>query len=503
MDIMKSINFRHSALHNLPFAILGIPVNNLALADLIEECLDRIHQNKEDKAVSYLSTVEEKLVTECYGWMPTSVDNPEMLSILRHASLSSLSGSFLRGLATTLGTTVSPSYTWKDFLFSLCQALNENEMGIFILGGIEKEIKNTAVSLHERFNKLRLVGIATPPIFVEGEDLINANERDLLLIEQINSSNADVLLVNLGSVKQGLWIERVQHLLTVPLIVTMECYLNDIEKDLGHSFSIKDRPQERKTLPFIDFLKLIWMSAPLILFHTASRYLSKWFSTKRIASGFNNQLFLSSQRSIAFIALPECLDHSNMAFLAQNFEDAASHDVIVFDFKAVRHIQLEGFYLLIKAWLHRNQLNKEIYGFSPSNDIQWLMKLHHTWDIFKKNLCDSAEILMSRLIKQERITFYDSFTQNENLVTISLLGRLDKNIDYQAYIKKITPIIGQKNCCIDFSYCTYIDNTGFSFLLNLRKQLMSNGHDLILSSVNKNLRKQFRSTSVEHFFTFT
>jgi UDP-N-acetyl-D-mannosaminuronic acid transferase (WecB/TagA/CpsF family)/anti-anti-sigma regulatory factor len=484
----------HKNIKNLPLAILGIPINNLKLPDLIQDCIETIQKNKSSKDVSYFSTLDKSFVTECYGWRPTIIDNPEMLFILRHADIPFVSGMLLRGLTKLLGSPAIPSYNSNEFLTSLCHALNENEMGVFILGGIDKEIKNTAVNLHDHFKKLRLVGIASPPIFLEGEDLVYAVERDLLLVEQINSSNADLLLVNLENVKQGIWIERVRHLLSVPLVISINYSLSEISEE--------KHPPEKTPPPFsfTNFLKFIWMSLPLIIFHTTSRILSKWFNTKKTKSSFNSRLFLSSQRAIAFISLPECLDRSNVALLEKSYEDASSHDVIVFDFKEVRHIQPEGFYLLIRAWLQRNRQNKEIYAFSPSADIQTLMKLHRTWDIFKDTLCDSAEILMARLIRQESITFYDTFNQDDHLVTLSLLGSLDNRIDYQKYIKKITPIIGQKNCNIDFSYCTYIDNTGFSFLLNLRKQLKSQG--LILSSVHKNLRKQFRKASVEKYFTF-
>lgn len=498
---MNSPKIHKHTLKNLPIAILGIPTNNLDLAELISFCLEIIEKNKLENKVSYLSTIDEELIAECYGWMPTSVSNPELLLNIRNADICSLSGILLRGLAKLLGSKICSSYSCKDFLFSLCQAVNDNEMGIFILGGIDKEIKTTVVTLHERFKKLRLVGITSPPIFLEGEDLINAKERDLLLIEQINSSNADVLLVNLGNMKQTLWIERVKHLLSIPLVVTLGYTTNEIEKDLGASN--KGKPSKiHKKFSFLHFLKFTWMSLPLIFFHSASRFLSMWFSIRKKSKTFNSRLFLSSERSIAFIELPKRLDHTNVSFLQQRFEDAASHDVIVFDFSNVYHIQPEGFYFLIKTWLQRIKKNKEIYCFSPSDDIQYLMKLHRTWDIFKNTFYDSVEILMSRLARQEGITFYDTFTQNEQLVTISLLGSLDNHIDYQRYIKKITPVIEQKNCCIDFRYCTFVDNTGFSFLLNLRKQLKSHDHELFLSSVNKTLRQQFHKASVEEFFTF-
>lgn len=506
-------------IQGLPFAILGIPFNNLSLSNITLTCLERIQKNRGEGKVSYLSTIDGTLITQCYGWLPATVDNPEMLSILRNADFSVISDNCLRRLAKLLGSTVSPPNTPNELLLSLCKALGEHEKGVFILGGIEKETKNIAVHLHEKFNKLRVVGIATPPIFTEGQDLSNSWERDALLVEQINSSNADVLLINLGGIKQRLWLERVRSRLSVPLVVTIDHALNEIKKITSTSsvpggmkntslsrFYTKWKTISKKSAGFllIGQLKLIWIAFSLVLYHTFSRYLYLWLcSANHLNNGLDSRLFLSARRSIAIIALPECLNETNFKLLTRCFEDAAGHDVLVIDFRKVRHIQPEGFYLLIKSWLQRNRLNKEIYGFCPSTDVQYLMKLHRTWDLFKNTLCDSAEILMSRLRGLENAEFYDTFTQGENLVTMSVLGKLNNAIDYQAYIKKLLPLIGQKNCCIDFSYCTYIDNSGFAFLLSLRKYLQSQQHEFTLKSVNKQLYNQFISASINKLFIFS
>lgn len=487
-----------------PLALLGIPFSNQDLACTVTECLQKILYNKREGKISYFSTIDGTLITKSYGWLPTTVDNPELLSHLRHNDITAISGSFLKTLGRCLGSTISPTFTTYEFLFALTQALSEKEKGVFILGGTEKETKNTAISLHDKFTKLRLVGIATPPLFTEGEDLINSNERDALLVEQINSSNADVLILNLGSTKQELWLERVRHLLTVPLIINVDHALEAINKISSKTSDQKNGDQQNSQETLIDLFKLSVLAFPLVCYHTVSRYLYQWFYAKKEPKNSlpKSQLFLSAHRSIVVLELPGVINSSNSQLLMQRFEEAASQDVLIFDFRNVRHIQPEGFYLLLKAWLQRNRLGKDIYGFGATADIECLMKLHHTWDLFKNTLCDSAETLMSRLKTQERTTFYDTFTQTDNLVIISLLGALDNKIDYDQYFKKLVPIIGQKNCCIDFSYCTFIDNAGFAFLLNLRKHILSQNHKLSLNAVNKALLKQFKTTAIDDFFVF-
>lgn len=486
---------------NLPLALLGLPLSNLNLVETVRECMERIQDNKQTGKVSYLSMIDSTLITKCYGWLPTTIDNPELLTILRHTTISSISGTFLERIGKLLGSSITPSYTPKELLFTLCQALSEKEKGVFLLGELEKETKNAAIDLHDKFTKLRIVGIATPPVFIEGEDLVNAKERDALLIEQINSSNADALIVNLGSAKQEVWLERVRQYLFVPLIVCVNHALSDISL-----FPVQKASWTNK----INFnsvwhsLKLMGMSLPLLFYHSLSRFLYHIFYAKSESSNKlqNSQLFLSTHRSIAVIVLPGIIDSTNAKNLMQRFEEAASHDALVFDFRNVFHIQPEGFYILLKVWLQRYKQNKEIYGIGTSADIECLMKLHHTWDIFHHTLCDSAEMLMSRLKAQEHTTFYDTFTQTENLVTIRILGALDNRIDYDLYMKKIIPIIGQKNCSIDFTYCTFIDNTGFAFLLNLRKHLHMQHHKLSLHSVTHPLSKQFKNAKLDTLFVF-
>lgn len=504
----KPINQKFSSKYT-SYAVLGIPITNSELSILVDQCLEIIKKNKPRSQVSYFLLVDWEMIIKCYGFLPTSVDHPELLSILRKASLSCSIGSFLTKLANLLGTSTAPSFPFHEFILTLCYELGENENGIFILGDNEKEAKASALSLHDRFKKLRLVGIAAPPIVTEGEDLIRAHARDILLVEQINSSNAEVLFISLGNPKQLLWLERVREHLLVPLIIATDGTLDLLKKKKDEPIAISQNKNHflnnlnNKAVQFVQCIKLSLMAVPLVVFHTLNRTLYRWFYAKKNPEDISySQLFISSNRTIAIITLPECLDETNQLELKQVFDNAANHDVLIFDFHNVRHIQPAGFHLLIKAWLQRQYLNKEIYAYSITSDIEWLMKLQRTWDLFKNTVCESLEILLYRINNLDKISFYDAFTQEENHVTISLLGSLKNDIDYDAYLKKLMPIVDQKNCKIDFAYCNYIESIGISFLLNLQKHQNMQNHWLVLSSVSSHLRKQLQLAGVDHLFTF-
>ncbi len=487
------MNYKNTA---YPLAIFGIPLSNTDLSNIIVQCLEIIKNNKLTGKSSYLTWVDGTLAASPYGLLPSIVNNPELLSLLRNAHISCISSSFLTKIGNLLGSKTTPPISPHEFLINLIRILGDEEKGIFFLSNHEKEAKSDALALHDKFHKLRLVGIAATPVFTEGEDLIYANERDTLLVEQINASNADVLIMNLGYPKQLLWLDRVSHNLHIPLVITFNENFHLAKQSTSSPL------QKQKTNDFSQWLKLTSMSIPLIAFHSLNRYLYQWFFAKNYKKNLNSRLFISEHHTIASIELPDCIDESYTNALNQIFDEVKNHDVLILNFGKVHHIQPEGFYALIKIWLQRTQQNKEIYGYSISNDIEWLMKVHRCWDLFKNTVCTSAEVLMSQLKGSEQISFYDAFTQHGNDVIISILGSLNKDIDFPAYMQKLIHIIDLKNCCIDLDYCTYIDNSGFAFLLDLRKYLHDQKGQLTLLSVNKNLYRQFKAVSLNKTFTF-
>lgn len=502
-----------------PVAIFGLPFTNAGLEGTTLQCMDAIRRNSYDADLFHITTFGVPLATKCFGWRTKTVHRSEPLSVARHANASLITSKYLRTICKLLGSPLAPPIDPTDLLNAICRELSKKDKSVFILGGVEKITKAAAIKLHDTFHGLRLVGIATPLIFTEGVDLINSKERDALLVEQINATHADMLIVNLGSPKQELWLERVRTQLKVPLVFTVGDLLTKIAAGkaiLDTPSKANDAKGETRTAnytnkqhtnhhSFLDNIKLTWMAIPLVVFHTVNRSVFQWFHEKNTSTAMptGDRLFLSAYRSIAFISLPELIDETNVDLLKKKLEEVSIHDVVVLDFLKTRHIQPEGFHLLIEAWLNRQKQNKEIYGFYPTSDIKCLMRVHRTWDLFKEYLCNTSEALMSRLVSNgETIPFYDTFTQSDNRVVISILGALDHRVDFDAYLRKLTPIIGQKDCVLDLACCTFIDNSGFAFLLNLRKQLLSQERRLTLSRVSKPLRRQFRSTDVENLFEF-
>lgn len=494
-------------------AILGVPIQSLSMEEVVLKCGEHLEKNHKDPR--YICTINVDFIVKAHSWNFTAVGFPELLKIYREADICLADGMPLVWLSKILGSPIKERITGKDLLPRLVEMMGKKEKAIYLIGGEEKIAKSAAISLHDLAPGLRVVGIATPFIYIEGENLVNESTKDLLLTEQINAVNPDLLAINLGNPKQEIWFDRVKQHLHVPLSIGMGGTLSTVGGALSRPskwiqnfglewfYRLLQEPKRLWKRYFIDFFKIIYFSVPLIFYHTISRILYKvFYSWRKDASIYGKVLlFQSATRSLAVIIMPSILDYKGVSLLLQQIEEAQAYDVLALDFSGVKHIQPEGFGLLIKLWLTRQNEKKEIYALKVSKDIKLLMILHKVWDLIKEQACDSPETLLARLTKYRTFSIlYDTFEQNDDKVIIRFFGSLDNTQNYPAYLERMKPIIAKKNCVLDLSYCTYLDNTGIIFLLNMRKEALNGGKKMKILDSNKAAEHQLKKAKVFSLF---
>lgn len=72
---------------------------------------------------------------------------------------------------------------------------------VFLLGGSEEASRRAAENVATRFSNVNVVGRASPPLGFERDPAISRS-----LVEQIRSSDAQLVIVGLGAPKQELWV---------------------------------------------------------------------------------------------------------------------------------------------------------------------------------------------------------------------------------------------------------------------------------------------------------
>jgi N-acetylglucosaminyldiphosphoundecaprenol N-acetyl-beta-D-mannosaminyltransferase len=107
------------------------------------------------------------------------------------------------------GKRLACSLSFTDFIPLACQRLAELGGSIFLLGGRAGVAEAAAKSLVESYPRLRIAGTHTG-FLREGQDKE--------VIEQINRSGAEMLLVAMGVPGQELWVNRVIPFLKPPIV---------------------------------------------------------------------------------------------------------------------------------------------------------------------------------------------------------------------------------------------------------------------------------------------
>jgi len=131
--------------------------------------------------------------------------------ILGSADLVYCDGAGVRWGARLLGYRLEPRMTGADWIWDLCARAEKKEYSIFFLGAEEGVSQQATGKLRDAFPGLRVAGYHHGFFAKEGEE-----NNDV--VELINRSDADILLVGFGSPLQEEWIDENAQRLRVPVI---------------------------------------------------------------------------------------------------------------------------------------------------------------------------------------------------------------------------------------------------------------------------------------------
>lgn len=497
---------------DLPLALLGVPISNMTVEEASERISGLIDAYRKDLRPRHAIPISSDFITQAHSWNFEEVRFPELLGILREASLASADGSSLIWLSSLLGESLKERVTGIDLLNKLSEGLGNRKKSLYLIGSNEKALKLCSLYLQALYPELKIAGKAVPHIHTQGPELHLSEEKDALLVEQINRASPDVLILNLTRPGQEIWFNRVGHRLHVPITLGVEGAfetLTGISPEVPHwmqrlGLGWLSRLIRDPSRLWNHYAKMIYMSAPLILYHNMNRLLfrlSHW--KKGNGQAVPAQLFISAHQTMAVLKLPARLGVEACQVISEQADDLFSQDIILFDFKKVRHIDLTGMGLIIRFWQRASREKKQLYGINLSSDIALLLRLHRLWDLVRDSICQHLHDLVNRLtIEQSSNSFYDSIQQEHHAAVISFFGHLDNRLDVEAYLKKIDPIIHQKTCILDLTYCTYIDNRAIGFLVKLAERRARQQVPLKIAGIRPSLKRQLRIAKVVSLFEF-
>lgn len=499
-------------MHKHPIGLLGVSFDNVTLEEAAQKILSLVNLHAHDGINRYVCTVNVDFIAKAHSVFWNVVDDPELLHIYRSSHLVTCDGVPLIWLSWLLGSPLQSRVTGADLAPKVAAALVSSNKGLYLLGGGGNINKATALILESMCPGLRVVGGASPRVYIEGEELLNIDDQDPLLVEEINRTAPDVLMIAFGNPKQEKWFNRVKTLLNVPVSIGVGGTFDMISGALSRAPSYVQKigmewlyrlGQEPKRLwkrYFVDIWKFACLAIPLVGYHTTSRILYRCFS-KKTEKAVAPLLFISTTQTIAIVPLPSLICEEYCHLVHTQLEETFNQDTVILDFDNVRHITLEGFSLLIKMWLKAEQSGKELYAMNVSGDLKLLMKVHRIWDLVEHSVMNNPEQVLKALIQgNNHPNYFDSVQDHGNDVILYFFGQIDGDQNRLSYIEKLSPLLRDRDCILDFRYCTFIDNEGFSFLLKLREMSLSHAHNLYVRKRTRAVKRMFKINGLEQVF---
>lgn len=183
------------------FPVLDVGVN----AVRFNQVLDLLCQWVAERRRVYLSLCNAFTVIAAH-------DSPAMAEVVNQATLSVPDGMPLVWLGRRQRHVVERVYG-PDLMLALCERGEALGLRHYFYGGGEGVNERLAQRLRERFPRLIVAGMHSPPF----RELSTDEERRIA--DDINAARPDVVWVGLGTPKQDFWIARNRPLLEAPVLI--------------------------------------------------------------------------------------------------------------------------------------------------------------------------------------------------------------------------------------------------------------------------------------------
>ncbi len=337
--------------------VLGIPVDNLDYNEVIRRIANLVSDAREDGRSRYVATVNVDFIVNAVPMLRMTQLHRDLLHVLRGADLVTADGVPVVWLSKLTGQNIQHRVTGADLLPKVAALCSQQDFRMFILGADDATAYKAKKQLQEQHPGLDIAGMLSPRIAINGEGMSHALEADVCLVEQINASGADILVIALGNPKQEIWYERNRHLLRIPVCIGVGGTLNFITGKVRRApswmhgaglewvYRLLQEPGRLWKRYAIGLCKYSLLALPLLIVSLVNM--------RRRASGSDQGRYSvltdGHRNKMQRLILPPVLNHSDVADIS-SLLDQGHLTHTVFDFSNVYHVELDVMADLVRLW---------------------------------------------------------------------------------------------------------------------------------------------------------
>lgn len=190
------------------YCVLGLPFDAVDTEQTVDLLLSRASEGTR----CFFSTPN-------LNFLITSLDDPAFRDSVMRSSLSLADGMPIVWLARLLGLPITTRVSGAT-VFEQLRAQHDMPLKVFFFGGPDGVAQQAGNVLNDSGSAMRCVGAYSPGFGTLADMSTPA------IIEQINASEADLLVVALGAKRGQIWIEHNLHALRTPLVSHLGAVVN-------------------------------------------------------------------------------------------------------------------------------------------------------------------------------------------------------------------------------------------------------------------------------------
>jgi len=478
------------------FNSLGIPVDSLTLSTAVDRVMEMVDQGREDRIARLVATLNVDFLVNALGYSHARPRNPELLEILRSADLVTADGFPIVLLSRIMGTPVPERVTGADLVPALAERAARNGASIYLLGGMPGSAQDAADKLVADNPGLRIAGLSSPMVHTEGAGLARSALQDEELVDEINATGADILLVGFGNPKQEQWWYRNRKRLTVPVAIgiggTFEFVSGRTKRapewiqrlNLEWVYRITQDPKRLWKRYAIGMVKLAVLTAPVLLERLRETVRKPFLDQDGAVA--SNALRTASGEEIRTIALPEWVTAERLEQLVSEIEGDDSERLTLIDMARVRHVELAAshlFFNLSRAF-DDGRLRGALIDIHPRVARQFeACRILDACNPVSHEL-RHYEIGEGGLREAEQARIETYVLPNATLVYLG--GRLDSEAIEALDLDTQLPALAKEHgCIVDLRHTRSVESSGLA-----RLSLIAGHADISLSGVHPTVRTQ-------------
>ena len=500
-------------LDNDPVPILGIPIDNLTMGETVERIHELVLAYRKDGKPRLVATVNVDFLVNTLRWFSPEPRHPELLAILQHADLVTADGMPIIWASKLLGTPLKERVTGADLVPRLATHAAEKKLAIYFLGGRGEVGQKAAETLAKKNPGMIIAGVDAPFVHVQGEELEHTEADDNAIIQRINKTNPDILLVAFGNPKQEAWFQRNRcHLkagVTIGIGGTFEFITGGVsraplwmqKRGFEWIHRLSQDPKRLWKRYFIGLFKFTVMILPIILHARWQRFRMPDPRTRApLPSSLEKSCHISNELNI--IPLPEVLDAAVVINLKQREEEWLAHDSgLILDFTHVRFMDSSGLGFVLGLWKRGSTRHTGFHMVGVQPQVLKILKLNRVEGLLSDHMSPTLDDVVSDLnTPWLNHPFFYTVKIEEGVSILQLCGTLDAMQMQGIDVPKLLDEISNGNVIIDLSQLTFVDSTGLILLLKIKKTTASTGHRCITFGAGTSVAQMLRITRLATLF---